>query len=619
MSRDLVNRPPVRATYRGFCFFTLPLFCQEKLSINIVRMSAKPLFTLFLALALGACERSAPATEFAPLFVDVSEAAGLDFIHFNGMSGELYFPEMMGAGVALFDYDDDGDIDIYLVQGHMLGPDKSIEAATFRPPPGPLVDRLYRNDTTIVDGAVEVRLTDVTEASGIYADGYGMGVATGDYDNDGDVDLYVTNFGSNQLWRNEGNGRFSEVTRQAGVDDERWSVSAAFVDYDGDGWLDLYVGNYVDFSFATHKPCKSTTSAKDYCSPQVYTPQADSLFRNLGNGSFADVSAASGIASKAGSSLGVVAADLNADALTDLYVANDGMANFLWLNQGSGRFVEGAELAGAAVNMGGSPEASMGVSAADFDRDGDVDLFMTHLNRETNTLYVNDGKGWFEDRTVSTGLGEASFAFTGFGTGWLDYDMDGWPDLFVANGAVTLIEAQVLAGDPFPLKQGNQLFRNLGPAGFADVSKQAGDALNVPLVSRGAALGDLDNDGDTDIVVANNSGPAQVLLNQVRPPLSAGASNWVGVVLNGGGRPVLNARLASLAQEVAMGEQRVHTDGSYASASDARRVLLVAGEVADIIVRWPDGQQERFNGNAAGRYHTLTRGKGLPTDAAIRP
>ncbi len=355
------------------------------------------------------------------LFVEAG--GGPAFTHFNGMSGELYFPEMMGSGAALFDYDGDGDLDAYLVQGVMLGPGKSLADAVFPPPAGEaLVDRLFRNDTGAEGADAAPRFVDVTASSGLAADGYGMGVAAGDYDGDGQVDLYVTNFGANQLWRNTGDGRFEDVTASAGVGDERWSVSAAWVDYDRDGDLDLYVGNYVRYTFDNAKPCRSSTSARDYCSPLVYKPDVDTLYRNEGDGRFTDVSAAAGVRKKFGGALGVVVGDFDADGWPDIYVANDGVANQLWMNQGDGTFRDEAMLAGVGVNMDGSPEASMGVDAADFDGDGDEDLFMTHLARETNTLYINDGEGWFEDRTLAMGLANPSFQYTGFGTAWFDYD-----------------------------------------------------------------------------------------------------------------------------------------------------------------------------------------------------
>jgi hypothetical protein len=545
----------------------------------------------------------------ADAFVDVTVASGLDFTHFNGMSGELYFPEMMGSGVALLDYDDDGDLDVYLVQGQMLGP-AGIEAAVFPPPSEPpLSDRLFRNDGPGPDGAP--RFVDVTAAAGIRATGYGMGVAAGDYDGDGLVDLYVTNFGANQLWRNAGDDRFEEVAVRAGAADDRWSVSAAWLDYDRDGRLDLYVGNYVEYTLANAKPCRSSTSARDYCSPKVYEPSVDSLFRNLGDGRFEDASEAAGIRGTYGGALGVIAADFDGDRWPDVYVANDGVANQLWINRRNGRFTDEAMLAGVAVNMDGSPEASMGVDAGDFDGDGDEDLFLTHLARETNTLYINDGSGWFEDRTVAMGLANPSFAYTGFGTAWLDYDNDGWLDILAVNGAVTLIEAQLRAGEPHQLRQRNQLFRNLGDGRYREVGPEAGVAFESALVSRGAAFGDLDNDGDTDVVIANNAGPARVLLNA-----RGQDAGWLGLRLLVGDPPrdAYGARAGLLRDEAPTLWRRVRADGSYASSSDPRILFGLGAKASDghdVRVLWPDGSEETFEALAPGRYHALRQGTGI--------
>lgn len=541
------------------------------------------------------------------LFVEAGD--GPAFTHFNGMSGELYFPEMMGSGAALFDYDRDGDLDAYLVQGVMLGPGKTLADAVFPPPAGePLIDRLYRNETRPGSGEAAPRFIDVTGESGLTADGYGMGVAAGDYDGDGYVDLYLTNFGANQLWRNLGDGRFEDVTASAGVGDERWSVSAAWVDYDRDGDLDLYVGNYVRYTFDNAKPCRSSTSARDYCSPLVYKPDVDTLYRNDGNGRFSDVSVEAGVRKQFGGALGVVVGDFDSDGWPDIYVANDGVANQLWMNEGDGTFRDEAILAGVGVNMDGSPEASMGVDAADFDGDGDEDLFMTHLARETNTLYINDGEGWFEDRTLAMGLANPSFQYTGFGTAWFDYDNDGWLDILAVNGAVTRVEEQMLAGEPFPLRQTNQLFRNEGQGRYREVTAEAGPAFAVALVSRGAAFGDVDNDGDTDVLIANNAGPARLLVNEVGQNAA-----WIGFQLVEG--PVLDVYGAAVILEAGGRRilRRAGADGSYASSSDPRLVIGLGKAPADRLaatVIWPDGGQERFEGLATGAYHRLVRGRG---------
>jgi len=550
-----------------------------------------------------------------PIFTDRSAELGLDFVHFNGMSGELYFVEMTGGGGALVDYDGDGDLDVYFSQGRMLGEGEKVEESVFPPHhPEPFTDRLYRND--LVPGG-ELRFEDVTASSGLEATtGYGMGVAAGDVDNDSFPDLYLANFGPNQLLKNKGGKGFEDVTASAGaaLGDERWSVSAAFLDYDRDGWLDLYVVNYVDFRLATHKTCASDVGARDYCGPNAYPPVNDRLLRNLGPGEdgrvrFEDASELSGIGRTAGPGLGVVAADFNGDGWLDLYVANDGAANFLWLNQGDGTFVDEALLGGAAVNAEGQPEASMGLVAGDVDGDGDEDLFMSHLARESNTLYLNDGRGLFRDSTQMSGLKNASFRFTGFGTVLFDFDNDGWQDLFVANGAVTLVEELLRRGDPYPLHETNQLFRNLGGgARFEEVTPRAGAALEHSEVSRGLAAGDVDNDGDVDLLVINNAGPARLLINEVgqdRP--------WIGLrLVTPEGRNVLGARVEIRRKDAPTLYRRVATDGSFASASDPRLTVGLGEttQIEELRVTWPDGSNEVFPAPPLGRYTTLVKGQG---------
>ncbi len=567
------------------------------------------------------------------VFRDESAAIGLDFVHFNGMSGELYAVEVAGAGAAVFDYDNDGDLDLYLIQGRMLGRGKEVSAALFPPRhPLPLTDRLYRNDLEVsaeggrrrqrppggIQGG-DLQFTDVTLTSQLKATGYGMGVATGDFDNDGWVDLYVTNYGPNQLWKNNGDGTFRDVTAASGTGDRRWSVSATFFDFDRDGWLDLYVANYVDFSEATHKICRRETGARDYCGPQSFTPESDRLFRNRGDGTFEDVTSRSGLAKTFGAGLGAVAADFDGDGWLDLYVANDMWPNQLWMNQRAGAdgrvtFRDDALLAGAAVDAEGRPQASMGVDAADFDGDGDEDLFMTHLDKQTNTLYVNDGQGFFHDASFASGLGAASWNMTAFGTAFFDYDNDGRLDLLAVNGAVYVIQELARRGDPFPLHQPNQLFRNLGDGDtlrFADVSAEAGEVFALSEVSRGAAFGDLDNDGDTDVVVTNNNGPARVLVN-----LHGQDRHWIGLRLLGGTAPrdMLGSRVEVRRAGQKPLVRRVASDGSYASANDPR-VLVGLGEstaVESVRVLWPNGQAEEWRQVPIDAYTTLVQGKGTP-------
>lgn len=546
--------------------------------------------TLFIAAAALAAE---------PMFADRSAAAGVTFQHFNGMVGEHFFPEMMGAGAGLLDYDRDGDLDLYLVQGNMLDPGHDPDQALVKPQ-GVLADRLYRNDSE----PGRLRFTDVTQAAGIQAPGYGMGVSTGDINNDGWTDLYVSNFGPNQLWLNQADGTFREVSAELGADDDRWSITAVLFDYDQDGWQDLYLVNYVDWKLATAKTCLSHNDAPDYCSPQSYRPTADRLLHNEGGGRFQQVTGRAGMSRAEGPGLGAVSGDFNADGWPDLYVANDGAANFLWVNQGNGKFTDEALIAGVAVNMSGSPEASMGVDANDFDGDGDLDLFMTHLDRQTNTLYVNDGEGWFMDQTLGTVLGASSFAFTGFGTGWFDLDNDGWLDLVSANGAVVKIARQVDAGEILPLRQRNQIWRNLGNGRYQDVSSQAGEAFSRARVSRGAAFGDLDNDGDMDIVVTNNNGPAELLINQ-----AASGNRWLGLAINndlGGPAISVQATVKVAGRNLV---RRTRTDGSYLSAHDPRILLGLGpdgGGTVDVELRWPGGQVTRHADLKPGQYHVIS-------------
>ncbi len=381
-----------------------------------------------------------------------------------------------------------------------------------------------------------------------------MGVATGDYDNDGDTDLYVTALGPNTLYRNNGNGTFSDVTAAAGVDDPRWSTAATFVDYDRDGDLDLFVANYLDFSVAANKQCFDPAGTRDYCGPRSYRAVPDRLFRNDGGGRFTDVSETAGITKADGAGLGVSTGDYNGDGWLDLYVANDATPNQLWTNQKDGTFVDEGPLAGVALNAAGNPEGSMGVASGDYDRDGDEDLFVTNIIAETFALYTNDGHAGFDDTRVAAGVAQPTAAFTGFGTDWIDYDNDGWLDLFVANGAVNIIEAQ--RGQPVPYRMRNQLFRNLGNGKFSETSSQGGPAFARAEVGRAAAFGDLDNDGDTDIVVTTSNGPVRLLRNRV----GAGAS-WLQVRLDNGAANRAGLRRAGArraCRRAAAGAPRAH-------------------------------------------------------------
>ncbi len=541
------------------------------------------------------------------LFREAAEEVGLKFRHFNGAIGQYYMPEIMGAGVALFDYDNDGDLDVYLVQGTMLDPTLDPRLAKFPPAPGwKPGNRLFRN---LLSETGKLEFVDVTEKAGVGHVGYGMGVAVGDYDNDGFQDLYVTNFGHNVLYHNNGDGTFTDVTAHAGVDDPRWSASAAWVDYDCDGRLDLFVANYLDFTVKGNKRCYSATGERDYCTPKMYQPVPARLFRNRGDATFEDVTEAAGIGAAVGPSLGVVCADFNGDGWPDIYVANDGAAAHLWINQRNGTFKESGLLSGTAYNAEGAPQAGMGVTSGDFDNDGDEDIFKTNLAHEGCNLYVNDGHGNFYDASVEFGLLQPTLPYTGFGTEWFDYDNDGHLDLFVANGAVNRIES--LRGSAYPFDQINQLFHNEGYGKkFREVTGVAGPALAISEVSRGAAFGDIDNDGAIDIVVANNNGPVRLLLNQTK---SLNRNHWLLVRLEAanGNRFGISARI-EVRQRGRRLVRRVHTDSSYLSANDVR-VHFGLGEdalIEKLIVYWRNGEIEAWDRLQADRIVTLRQGTG---------
>ncbi len=555
----------------------------------------------------------------AAIFTDQARELGVDFQHFSGATGEYHFPEINGAGAALVDYDNDGDLDLFVVQGALVDPAASLDQALFPPAGGqPICDRLYRNDLASgPSGKRQPRFVEVTAASGIEGCGYGTGVTVGDYDADGWDDLYVSHFGSNRLWRNRGDGTFEDTTRAARADDERWSTAAAFFDYDRDGLLDLYIGNYADFRIANRRKCFAQAGYPDYCGPKSYKPEPDRLLRNRGDGTFEETTLKAWTSEEYGYALGAIPADFDGDGWLDLYVANDQLPNQLWLNQRDGTFRNDALLGGCAVNSQGQPEASMGVDAGDFDGDGDLDLFMTHVVNETNTLFVNDGSGLFEDRSVASGLGAPSWRATGFGTAFLDYDNDGWLDVLAVNGGVTIQEELVRRGDPFPFGQRDLLFRNLGGGRFANVSGKGGRAFEVEYVGRGAAFGDIDNDGDADVVIHNNSGPLEILINEVG---SRGA--WTGLRLLGrdGGRDQLGA-LAGVIPTGGTGPQiwrPARTAGSYASSNDPR-VLVGHGQYGEddrdgdsdsdgdarYEVRWLDGRVSSWTTLPDRRYVIL--------------
>ena len=538
------------------------------------------------------------------VFEDMAASTGLDFTHYSGATGNYYMPEIMGAGIALLDYDGDDDLDVFVLQGKQLQPDAQGDGMGAGIPPG---HRLFRNE---LNPSGTLQFTDVSETAGIDDRGYGMGVAVGDIDNDGDPDIYLANFGDNALYLNDGDGKFRDITATSGTEDNRFGSSTAFLDYDADGLLDLFVANYNSFSLRNHQLCRRPDGHPDYCDPLAYAPAVDRIFRNLGDGRFADSARETGIYKHFGTGLGVISADFNADRAADIYVANDKMANIYWVNDGEGRFTNISLMSGTAYNADGNPEASMGIVAGDIDNDGDDDLFMTHLTKETNTLYLNDGTGNFKDATNQLNLGASSRPYTGFGTVLIDYDNDGDHDLLIANGAVLAQESG--NGDRLAeYGQKNQLYRNDGSGRFEHVSEIAGAAFQHTRISRGAAVGDIDNDGDLDAVISNTDGPAELLINRGEP-----AHHWLSVTLRGtdSNRDGAGAQVALLRPKGDRLWRRAHTDGSYLSASDIR-VHFGLGEnsqIDGVVVVWPAGGREIWTGIEADTRIELVEGSGEP-------
>jgi hypothetical protein len=553
----------------------------------------EPSVVVCLVAALGCfagCRRIAetPATTAAapPWFEEIAVRAGIDFVHHSGHDRRHLLPEIMGGGAALFDMDNDGFLDLYLIQNGNLS-DPSAGSG----------NRLYRNRG---NGTFE----DVTGSSGAGVRGYGMGVTAGDFDNDGFTDLYITNFGSNVLLRNDGRGHFVDVTAKAGVASAGWSTSAAFVDYDGDGDLDLFVAHYLNWRPAAEVECFSLSGVPDYCSPASYDlPSAATLYQNNGNGTFTDVSARSGLTAAVGNGLGVVAGDFNGDGRIDVMVSNDRTPNHLWLNEGGGRFREAALAMGCALDQDGVAKSGMGVDAVDLDDDGDRDLLVVNLDGESDSFFRNQGT-FFVDDTVSIGLRTPSRRFTRFGTAFRDFDNDGWLDLYEANGRVGR-QSETYSADPYA--EPSLLFRGLAGPRFEEVAPRGGTSPLLVASSRAAAFGDIDNDGGVDVVVVNRDSRPFLLHNVVKA-----RGHWAMLrVVEEHGRDALGAEVT-----MTVGSRTIRRDVraalSYLASNDPRVHVGLGQETIarNVTVKWADGLNERFGDIQADKIVVLRRGSG---------
>ena len=516
-------------------------------------------------------------------FTDITRESGVSFHHVNGASPDKHLVETMGSGGLFFDYDNDGWIDLFLVDGGSLADARVASQAKHR---------LYRNRG---NGTFE----DVTATSGIRHRDYGMGACAGDYDNDGWIDLYVTNFGPNALYRNRGDGSFTDVTAFAQVGEPRWSASCAFADLDKDGDLDLFVVNYVDADRQKTPYCGNAKLAQRfYCHPLNYPSLPNTLYRNDGRGVFTDVSAASGIGAHRGNGLGVVVTDYDGDGWPDVFVANDSVANVLFRNTGKLRFVETALGAGVAVATDGKARAGMGVDAGDYDGDGREDVVVTNLDFETHSLFRNVGDGLFEYTTRTSGLGFATLPFVGFGVAFLDADNDMQLDIAIANGHIMDNAPVYRSGTTYA--QRNLFFRNAGSKRFVEIGRNAGDGFALEKVSRGLVAGDIDNDGDLDLVVTNNGQSADVLRNDSVRGNSLLVRAAIGArvrVTAGGQTQVRDVRAGS--SYLGQNDLRVHFGLGHAAMADR------------VEVTWPSERVEVLSTVAVNQIVTIHEGRGI--------
>ena len=519
-------------------------------------------------------------------FTTVTGAAGLQFRHVDGRSGQRYFLETVGSGAAFFDYDGNGLTDIYFVNSADLpGFSSSI----------PPTNCLYRNNG-------EGTFTDVTEQAGVGDTGYGAGCAVADYDNDGYLDLYVTNFGANVLYRNNGDGTFTDVTQHAGVGDNRWSLGCAFADYDNDGFVDLYVTNYIDFHFETHTKCTQKGVAT-YCPPESFEGVPDTLYRNNGDGTFTDVTSSTGVYNEDGKGMGIVFGDYDNDGDSDCYVGNDAGENFLYQNKGDGTFTNVGWMAGVEADENGDVQGTMGIDFGDYDNDGLLDLIAINYQQQTNALYRNDNGDFFTDLSFAAGMAE-SLPYVGWGVDFFDVDNDGDKDLLIANGH--LQDTVEKYDDTTTYPQHNHLLINNGHGRFVNESMKAGSGLQSRRVSRGIATGDYDNDGDLDVLISNANDAAELLRND-----GGNQGNWILIRTVGtrSNRAGIGTRIKIQAGDLIQIDE-VRSGSGYLSQNDLRLHFGIGAHkrINRIEAKWPSGIVDIIRDVAPNQIITITEG-----------
>jgi hypothetical protein len=562
---------------------------SKRIAASVFALALFALLAFVLTLAHGAGARQATPAKSPPVtFVEVpAKSSGITWTHNNAHTETRHAPETVGAGCAFLDYDNDGWLDIYLVNSG---------ASDFFTPKTPLKNALYRNNH---DGT----FTDVTDKAGVAGGTFGMGAAAGDFDADGFADIYVTAYGRNILYRNNGNGTFADVTDKAGVAAPGWSTCATWFDYDGDGRLDLFVSSFIYYDKSQNLYCTDESNRRYYCGPRQFKPQPSHLYRNNGDGTFKDVSKESGIANSPGKSFGAVATDVNNDGLTDLFVANDTMPNFLFVNKGNGKFEETGLAAGVAYSEAGQPRSGMGVDACDYDGDGWQDLFVANIDHEFFSLYRNQKDLTFTDEPGE--IGPATQLLSGWGLKFFDYDDDGDADLFLVNGhpddLIEMRTARVKYREPM------LLFENTG-RGFRNVGAQSGAVFSKEVSGRGMAVGDYDNDGDLDVLVSNNGGPPLLLRNE-----GGNRSHWLGLQLVATKSNSAAVGAVITWQAGGVKRSRLKTGGgSYLSSHDPREILGLgsAAKADSIEIRWPSGKVDRLSNLPADTYIKVVEGEG---------